>query len=280
MTTKSSDLSETYLSSDRADAWQRESLRRKESSGAATELLLKLADLRTGDRVLEVAAGTGDQVLMISRCVGPSGHVVAVDISSNMLAHAAEAARDAGLANIETRVMNAEKLDFETDSFDAVLCRFALMLFPNPTVALAEMYRVVKPMRNVTVMVWSTAEKNPFHGLPLQVVRNIGNLPALASGRPGLFSLSGAGVLEGVYKQAGFRDVAIHAAALRRKFSSLQDAIQAMKSTMAVLQDLMVKLSQVDQARAWEQIEKEMSQFVGPNGFDAPGEALIGVGTK
>lgn len=166
MTSKSSDLSETYISSDRADAWQRESLRRKESSGAATEMLLQLADLRTGDRVLEVAAGTGDQALMISRRVGASGQVVAVDISSNMLSHATAAAREAGLANIETRVMNAEKLDFEADSFDAVICRFALMLFPNPTGALAEMHRVIKPMRKVTVMVWSTAEKNPFHGLP------------------------------------------------------------------------------------------------------------------
>jgi hypothetical protein len=154
------------------------------------------------------------------------------------------------------------------------------MLFPNPTVALAEMRRVVKPTRKVAVMVWSTAENNPFHGLPLQVVRDIANLPAPASGQPGLFSLSGAGVLEAVYKQAGFADVAIHSAALRRKFASLQDAIQTMKGSMAVLQDLMAKLSAADQARAWEQIERGMSSFVGPNGFDAPGEALIGVGTK
>lgn len=190
MSSKSSDLSETYLSSDRAEAWQRESQRRKESSGAATEMLLKLADLRTGDRVLEVAAGTGDQALMISQRVGPSGQVVAGDISASMLSHAATAAREAGLANIETRVMNAEKLAFEPDSFDAVICRFALMLFPNPAVALVEMHRVVKPTRKVAVMVWSTAENNPFHGLPLKVVRNIGNLPAPASGKPGLFSLS------------------------------------------------------------------------------------------
>jgi ubiquinone/menaquinone biosynthesis C-methylase UbiE len=280
MTSKESNLSETYISSDRADAWQRESQRRKESSGAATEMLLQLADLRTGDRVLEVAAGTGDQALMISRIVVPSGHVVAVDISSNMLSHAATAAREAGLINIETRVMNAEKLDFKTDSFDSVLCRFALMLFPNPTVALAEMHRVVKPTRKVAVMVWSTAEKNPFHGLPLQIVRKVGNLPAPPSGQHGMFSLSGAGVLEGVYKQVGFSDVAIQSAALRRKFSSLQDAIQTMKGSMAVLQDLIAKLGESDQARAWEQIEKAMSRFVGPNGFDAPGEALIGVGTK
>jgi ubiquinone/menaquinone biosynthesis C-methylase UbiE len=230
--------------------------------------------------VLEVAAGTGDQALMISRCVGPSGHVVAVDISANMLSHAAEAARDAGLANIETRVMSAEKLDFEENSFDAVLCRFGLMLFPKPPTALAEMHRVVKPMRKVAIMVWSTAESNPFHGLPLQIVRNIGNLPAPPSGQPGMFSLSGTGVLEGLYRQAGFSDVAIHSAALRRKYSSLQDTIHSLKGSSAILHDLMAKLSEADQARAWEQIEQGMSQCVGPNGFDAPGEALIGVGTK
>jgi SAM-dependent methyltransferase len=212
--------------------------------------------------------------------VGPSGHVVAVDISANMLSHAAEAARDAGLANIETRVMSAEKLDFEENSFDAVLCRFGLMLFPNPTTALAEMHRVVKPMRKVAVMVWSTAEKNPFHGLPLKVVRNIGNLPAPPTGQPGMFSLSGTGVLEGLYRQAGFSDVAIHSAALRRKYASLQDTIQGLKGTFAVLHDNMIQLSEADQARAWAQIEQGMAQFVGPNGFDAPGEALIGVGTK
>jgi ubiquinone/menaquinone biosynthesis C-methylase UbiE len=84
----------------------------------------------------EVAAGTGDQALMISRCVGPSGHVVAVDISAIMFSDAGVAERDAGFANIETRVMSAEKLDFEENSFDTVLCRFGLMLFPNPTMAL------------------------------------------------------------------------------------------------------------------------------------------------
>jgi hypothetical protein len=116
------------------------------------------------------------------------------------------------------------------------------------------------------------------HGLPLQIVRTVGNLPVPPSGQPGMFS--GAGVLEGLYRGAGFRDVGIHAASLRRKYGSLQDTIQGMKGTMAIPKDLMAKLSEADQARAWEQIEKAMSQFVGPSGFDAPGEALIGVGTK
>jgi hypothetical protein len=53
-----------------------------------------------------------------------------------------------------------------------------------------------------------------------------------------------------------------------------------MKGYFAALHDLMVTLSEADQARAWAQIEQGMSQFAGPNGFDAPGEVLIGVGTK
>ena len=124
MADKSSDLSETYLSSDRADAWHRAKQRREETTGAVTELMLDLADLRPGDRVLDVAAGTGDSSLIAARRVEPNGKVLAVDISANMLERAEASAREAGLTRFETQVMNAEKLDFEANAFDAVLCRW------------------------------------------------------------------------------------------------------------------------------------------------------------
>ena len=280
MTTKSSDLSETYIGSDRADSWHRAKQRREESTGAVTELMLDLADLRPGDRVLDVAAGTGDSSLIAARRVEPNGHVLAVDMSANMLKRAEVSAREAGLTSFKTRVMNAEKLEFEANSFDVVICRLALMLFANPTAALAEMHRVVKPAGRVTVMVWSTAEKNPYHGLPLQVVRGVGSLPSPPRGQPGMFALGGEGLLDDVYRQAGFNGVSIHPGTIRRRYSSLQDAIQGMKGSFAALHDLMVNLSGADQDRAWEQIEQGLSQFAGPNGFDAPGEVLIGIGTK
>ena len=72
-----------------------------------------------------------------------------------MLKVAAEAARNEGLTNVETRVMNAENLALDADSFDAVICRNALMLFSNPAKALTEMRRVVKPASKVAVMVFS-----------------------------------------------------------------------------------------------------------------------------
>ena len=280
MADKSSDLSATYVSSDRADAWHLAKHRREETTGAVTELMLDLADLRPGDRVLDVAAGTGDSSLIAARRVEPNGRVLAVDISANMLKRAEASAREAGLTRLETRVMNVDKLELEANSFDVVICRLALMLFANPTAALAEMHRVVKPAGKVAVMVWSTAEKNPYHGLPLQVVRGVGSLPPAPRGQPGMFALGAEERLDDVYRQAGFNGVSIHPATIHRRFSSLQDVIQGMKGSFAALHDLMVKLSEADQARAWEQIEKGLSQFVGPNGFDAPGEVLIGVGTK
>lgn len=101
--------------------------------------MLDLARIQPGSRVLDVAAGTGESTLMAARRVGSTGHVLATDVSASMLNVAAEAARKEGLTKIETRVMNGENLTLNADSFDAVISRNALMLFPNPTKALTEM---------------------------------------------------------------------------------------------------------------------------------------------
>lgn len=102
---------------------------------------------------------------------------MATDISANMLKVAADAAREAGLTNVETRVMNAENIDLNADSFDAVICQLALFLFPNPADVLREMRRVVRPGGKVSVLVFSTAEKNPYQGIPLAVARRFGDVP-------------------------------------------------------------------------------------------------------
>jgi ubiquinone/menaquinone biosynthesis C-methylase UbiE len=115
-----------------ADWWSAGQAARQQIYGAATEMMLDLASIQPGSRVLDVAAGTGESMLMAARRVGPTGYVLATDNSSSMLNVAAEAARKEGLTNVETRVMNAENLVLDADSFDAVICRIALMLFPNP----------------------------------------------------------------------------------------------------------------------------------------------------
>ena len=136
-------------------------------------MMLEVAGVQPGSRVLDVAAGTGEQTLMAARRVGPTGNVLATDGSASMLKVAAEAARNEGLTNVETRVMNAENLALDADSFDAVICRNALMLFSNPAKALTEMRRVVKPGSKVAVMVFSAVERNPHHGIPFAIIRRL-----------------------------------------------------------------------------------------------------------
>ena len=264
-----------------ADWWSAGQAARQQIYGAATEMMLDLGGVQVGSRVLDVAAGSGESTLMVARRIGPTGYALAADVSANMLNAAAEAARTAGVTNIETRVMNAENIELDADSFDVVICRIALMLFPNPAKALGEMHRVVKPGGKVAVMVYSGLEKNPYHEIFQEAVRRMGNIPWPAPGEPWMFALGAPGVLEGLYREAGFQNVSVHAAPIPRGFPSAAAAVGNMKkATAGDIGELMNRLKEADRDRAWAEIAEQFKRFEGPNGFEAPGEVLIGVGTK
>ena len=276
MTTKSADLNETgmnWASREVAERRSRGQAGRDEIYGPATELMLDLADVRTGSRVLDVAAGTGDQTLFAARRVGANGCVLATDISADMLTAAAEAARKAGLTNVETHVMDAESLDLDADSFDAVICRLGLMLFSNPEKVLRAMRRVVRPGGKVAALVFSTAEKNPHQGIILGVARRFGSAPLP------LFSLGASNVLENSFKDSGLLNVTVQEVTFCRHFSSIPELIRRLKES-AFLRQPIEKLGEAEREQAWVEVEQELSQFQGPNGVEIPGEFLIAVGTK
>ncbi len=179
-----------------ADWWSAGRAARQQIYGTATKMMLDLAGIQAGSRVLDVAAGTGESTLMAARHVRPGGYVLAVDASASMLNVAAEAARKEGLTNVETRIMNAQSLTLEANSFDAVICRLALMLFSNPADALSGMRRVVKSAGKVAVMVYSSLEKNPYHGIFHQTVRRLGNIPPPAPGTRGCTHWENQGCLK------------------------------------------------------------------------------------
>jgi ubiquinone/menaquinone biosynthesis C-methylase UbiE len=263
-----------------ADWWSAGQAARQQTLGAATEMMLDWAGVQPGSRVLDVAAGTGESTLMAARRIGPRGYALAADVSASMLNVATESARKEGLTNVETRVTNAEDLALDANSFDAVICRIALMLFPNPAKALTEMRRVVKPGGKVAVIVFSALEKNPYHEIPLGIIRRLGNIPPLALGEPWMFALGDPRALEDLYKQAGFLNVSVRALPIQRRFPSAANAIRTMRNNAGDLRELMSRLKDADRELAWVEIEEKLRQFEGPNGFEAPGEVLIGVGTK
>jgi ubiquinone/menaquinone biosynthesis C-methylase UbiE len=281
MTTRLPNTSEegaVFGSAEAAEQWQRRKAQRDKVNAIANEMMLDLAKLSTGDKVLDVAAGTGEQTLLAAQRVGATGHILATDISTSMLNLAAQAFRDAGLNNVETRVMDAANIDLEADSFDAVICRQGLMFFPEPVKALVGMRRVAKPGSRVGALVWSSAEKNPYQGLPLTIVRRIGNMQPPGAGEPGMFALGERSLLEGVFRAAGFSDIVVQAVPLLRKFASVAESVKGMQHPL--LQQLSAKLSDKEREKAWAEVEREFSRFQGPNGVEFPGEFLIAAGTK
>lgn len=259
---------------DRAELWSRSQARISEAYGPATERMLDLADLRTGYRVLDVAAGTGDQTLLAARRVGPSGYVLATDISTNMLNAAADAVRRLGLTNVETRILDAENLDLDADSFDAVICRLGLHTFPDPPKALRGMCRVVKPGGKVAALVFSAAEKNPFEGVPRTVAHRWGSTKPTTP----IFVFGEHRLLEDTFRNGGFPRVFVHAVTTHRRFSSSAEVIRTLKDDFNGRR--IAELHDAEREQAWAEVEQQMRRFEGPNGCEVPGELLIGVGTK
>jgi len=281
MTTRLPNTSEegaVFGSANVAEEWQRRKAERGKVNTIADEMMLDLANLRAGSRVLDVAAGTGEQTIRAAQRVGPSGYVLATDVSASMLDLAAEAIRDAGLSNAETRLMDAANIDLEADSFDAVICRQGLMLFPERGKALVGMRRVVKPGSRVVALVWSSAEKNPYQSLPLAIARRVGNIPSPGPEVPGMFTLGEPSILEALFRTAGFLEVFIKAVPLQRRFASAAEAVKAMQTP--ILQQVAAKLSDTEKEKAWVEVEQEFNRFQGPTGVEFPGEFLIAVGTK
>jgi ubiquinone/menaquinone biosynthesis C-methylase UbiE len=174
-----------------------------------------------------------------------------------MLKLAADAAREAGLANVKTRVMGAAKIDLDADSFDAVICQLGLMLFSNPTKVLRAMSRVVRPGGKVAALVFSMAEKNPYQGITLGVARRFG------STTPPLFSLGETHVLENTFRESGLLNTTVRAVNFRRHFSSAAEMIQRLKES-AFLREPIEKLGEA-RGQAWAEIERQLSQLEGPN---------------
>jgi len=262
-----------------ADAWHRWGPTLEDWLGEATETMLDLTGVGEGDRVLDVAAGAGGQSLAAARRVGPTGAVLATDISPAILGHAAAEARHAGLANVATRVMDGEQLGVEPQSFDAAISRVGLIYFPDRQRALTQMRQALKPGGRVSAIVYSTPEANAFFSLPVSIIRRRANLPAPAPGQPGPFSLGQPGVLEQAYTDAGFTDVRTRVVEAPVRMASAAECARFERESFGALHQMLSGLPENEREEAWAEIEETLAQFEGPAGFAGPCELIVAAAT-
>lgn len=262
-----------------AEPWYRWGPELERWLGEATELMLDLAGVRAGSRVLDVAAGAGGQTLAAARRVGPEGSVLATDISEQILEYAARRARDAGLGNVAARAMDGETLDVEAGFFDAVISRVGFIYFPNQDVAFDGMRRALRPGGRLGGVVYSTPDANEFFSIPVSIIRRRAALPAPAPGQPGPFSFGPPGVIEAAYKRAGFTDVEVRRVAAPVRMTSAAECVRFERESFGALHQMLAGLSEAEREEAWEEIESELAQFETAAGFEGPCELIVSAGT-
>jgi len=246
---------------------------------APTDAMMDMAGVVAGSRVLDVAAGAGDQTMDLAERVGASGAVVATDLSPAIVALAQARAQRAGMKHVQCRVADGEDLQVEPGRFDAVVCRLGLMFFPNPLRALREMHRALRPGGGLCSVVFSGPQNNPcITILMATALRHAGLPPRDPSAPPApgsLFSLGRPGHMDALCREAGFRDVATTAMDAVFQLPSVDDYLAFVRSSASPILQILAGLSDAAAEAAWHDIRQQLQVFDTPSGWAGPNELLI-----
>lgn len=262
-----------------ASGWARwRELTRRFGAPLAQRMIEAVAP-QPGEAVLDIAAGLGDTGLLAAEQVLPDGHVTIGDQAEGMVAAARQRVQELQLDHVEVAQLNAEWLDLPTAGFDVVLCRWGVMLMADPSAALRELRRVLRPGGRIAIAVWDSAARNPWASQIGAVLaqRGLMPLPDEASGyRPGMFSLADERALSELMQDAGFLDVAVTAVALTRRHASFDELWASTLDLSPGLHDAVMSAAPVDLAQIEREIAARMRQFAAADGsLSIPASSLL-----
>ncbi len=210
-----------------APGWIRQRELMRAFSAPVSHWLVEAVSLQPGHRLLELAAGLGETGLLAAELVRPGGEVIISDQSESMLDGARERARELGVSNVEFRQLDAEWIDLPVASLDAVICRWALMLLVDPSAALSETRRVLRPGGRLALAVWDVPERNQWLSIPAQLLSERGLAEPSAAGARGPFALSDGARLVELLELAGFTEVTLEGLDLLRCHPSFESFWEA-----------------------------------------------------
>lgn len=246
-----------------------------------TDAMCRMAGVSAGSRVLDVAAGAGDQTLAIAQLVGPQGYVLATDLSPSIVALAQDNAVRAGFSQVETRVADGEELGFTGAPFDAAVCRLGLMFFADPLRGLHEIHRALRPGGGVCTMVFAGPERNPCLTILMSTALKHAGLPArdpfLAGG---LFSLGQPGRVDALFRSAGFHDVATTALDAVFRLPSVDDYLAFVRGSASPILQILSHLDAASTEAAWSEMRDRLNTFTTREGWEGPNGLLLTAGRR
>jgi SAM-dependent methyltransferase len=173
-------------------------------------------------------------------------------------------------------VADGERLQVEDASFDAAVCRLGLMFLPDPLQGLREMHRALKPGGGVCTMVFSRPEANPCISILMSTALKDAGLPPRDPYQPGgLLSLGKPGLIDELFRDAGFKDVATTKMDAPFMLPSARDYLNFIRTSASPIQQILSKLDAPATEAAWAAMEERLKAFETPSGWVGPNELLL-----
>jgi SAM-dependent methyltransferase len=246
------------------------------ASGDATSWMLAAAKLQPGQRVLELACGAGRVGLQAASRVGPDGSVLCSDFSQEMVDAVSGRVERLGVPNVSTQLLDAHRLELPDEEFDAVLCRFGYMLMADAPQALRESARVLRPDGRLVLVVWGTAEQNPWLWLVIEALIDRLNAPRPEPGTPGPFSLGEPARLRAILEEADLSEIEVKTIATEQAYDSLEGWWEELLEVSGPLAAMLKALPEEDREAIHAKALGGGEKFLGADGRAVFPAAVLG----
>jgi SAM-dependent methyltransferase len=247
-----------------APGWKRRRDWLRANTGLVNDWIAAKGDPQPGQTWLDVAGGPGDLALAIADRVGDDGHVIYTDFSPDMV----EVARGhgEGRANMEFRVLDAERMDLDDDSVDGVGCRYGYMLMADPAAALSQTRRVLRDGGPLAFAVWSTPDRNLWAAIPAMTLVQRGHVPPPDPTAPGIFALGMPERIRELVTGAGFADPEIEEITFTFQYADDDDLWDALVSLAGPLARAVSALPEDERDATRAAILENVSSFKADDG--------------
>ena len=230
--------------------------------------LVELAKINSSSKVLDIATGIGEPAITAAKKIGSgNGHVLATDISSQMLSIARQRAASLGLQDvIEFKEGDAETISLPALAFNAVLCRWGLMFLPDLKDGLSNIYGSLVNGGYLAAAVWASPDKVPFLSVSMNAVVKETGKPMPPSGTPGPFKLADQSIITNALSECGFKDIAVERINVIFTFSSAEEYTQFNQAIAAPINAMLADQSQERKEEIWEAVTESASRYVDDTG--------------
>jgi len=236
------------------------------ATAGVSRRLVEIAGIQAGDRVLDVAAGSGEPTMTAARAVGPEGKIVATDISPEMLAYARERAAAAGIDNVEFIEADASSLDFPAESFDAALSRWGIIFEPEAEAAAGRIRRFLKPGGRMAISSWGPPERVPMLAVPMRTVMTRLNVSPPPPGTPGPLSRPTSEAIAGILEGGGFSDIRVEQLEVELEWDSPEEFARYTREIAPPITALLANHPPVVREATWAAVVEAVRPHADANG--------------